>query len=762
PMPNYEPLEQANPFMARDLSKCILCGKCIRADHELVVVGAIDYNRRGFKSRPATAHAKPLEASDCTFCGTCLALCPTGALALQNEAYVGTPEREADAVCGFCGVGCALVLGVRDDRVVEVNPAERADSVNGATLCVRGHFAHDFLDSTDRLRQPLIRAAGDRGATQLEAATWDGALDHAARKFLDVKARYGPQSIGFLGSSKCTNEENYLFQKLARGLLGTNNVDNGSYAAGHPTVRRLAQNLPGRFGATPLDNLQRAELIFVLGAAPDQSAPVVGYHVKRAAQLGIPLIVADPRETDLVKFASVWLRLIPQSDLELLNGLGALCCSPDSNSSPSTGATDHNLKSYSKEYAAVDPQQVVRATGIDADTFSRAVGLLAGKRVAFVVGQGVLQQRYALQILEAALRLSALTGGATGGGGDFFILSPENNQTGAWDMGAVPDWLPGRAHLSDEGARRQWERRWQRKLSPDPGLDLLRMIEETEKGNLKALYILGENPLRSLPQPDRLQETFRRLEFILVQDILAGETTRLADVVLPGAAFAEKAGSFTNLEGRVQSFDRAVPPPGAARADWEILLDLAGRMGDRARYDTLEAVQEEIRRFVPAYAALRGGGHAALAWADTPENQAGDPPTTAGSQVPPIFIPPVRKPDTDYPYTAILGSPRHHLGSGTRTSRSKRIRALAEDPVVEMAPEDAQSLGLAGGDRVRVASRNGAVTRAVCVSRRLSTGLLYVPLAVGGNDAMRLIPLSPMGSAAFDGWKSCPVRVEAL
>ena len=393
-------------------------------------------------------------------------------------------------------------------------------------------------------------------------------------------------------------------------------------------------------------------------------------------------------------------------------------------------------------------------------TPSRAGDLLAGKRVAFVIGQGLLQQRYALQTLEAALRLGALAGGATGGGGFFFILSPENNQTGAWDMGAVPDWLPGRAHLSDEGARRQWERRWQHKLSPDPGLDLLRMIEEAEKGNLKALYILGENPMRSLPQPDRLRSIFRRLEFVLVQDILAGETTRMADVVLPGAAFAEKAGSFTNLEGRVQSFDRAVPPPGDARADWEILLDLAGRMGDRARYDTLEAVQEEISRFVPVYASLRGGGHTALVWEGTPEKKTGGASTAPKEEVFPIFIPPVRKPDADYPYTAILGSPRHHLGSGTRTSRSHRICALAEEATVEIAPEDAQRLGLAGGDRVRVASRSGALIRVVRINRRLRTGILYVPLAVRGNDAMRLIPLSPIGSAASDGWKSCPVRVE--
>ena len=236
-MPNYETLEQANPFIIRDLSKCILCGKCIRADHELVVVGAIDYNLRGFKSRPATAHELGLEKSSCTFCGTCVSMCPTGALSTKNIRYVGSPDQESDSICGFCSIGCSLAMGSADNNIIDVNPAHQPESVNGATLCVRGHFAHDFLNSTDRLISPLIRNYGDVSEEGMTPASWDEALELVSSRLMEIKRESGPQSVAFLGSSKCSNEENYLFQKIARVLIGTNNVDNGGYIFGQSLLK---------------------------------------------------------------------------------------------------------------------------------------------------------------------------------------------------------------------------------------------------------------------------------------------------------------------------------------------------------------------------------------------------------------------------------------------------------------------------------------------------------------------------------------------
>ncbi|MBE9521662.1 MAG: molybdopterin-dependent oxidoreductase, partial [Proteobacteria bacterium] len=320
PMPHYTGLEAANPFIIRDLSKCILCGKCIRADHELVVVGAIDYNLRGFKSRPATVHEMPLEKSDCTFCGTCVSLCPTGALSLKNTRYVGSPQKESSTICGFCGVGCSLVMGSVDGQIVEVNPSHKQDTVNRSTLCVRGHFTHDFLNVPERLTSPLVRTDGD-----LSPATWDEALELVAQSLIAIKRKNGPQSVAFLGSSKCTNEENYLFQKMARVILGTNNVDNGSYGSGRAIISRINEKQGGGCRIAQVADLEQAEMIFVIGANPAESVPVVSYYLKRASRMnGIPLMVADPRKTALVPFSSLWLPLAPHSDYAMISGLAAI------------------------------------------------------------------------------------------------------------------------------------------------------------------------------------------------------------------------------------------------------------------------------------------------------------------------------------------------------------------------------------------------------------------------------------------------------
>ena len=323
-MPNYKPLEQANPFIIRDLSKCILCGKCIRADHELVAVGAIDYNMRGFDSRPATVHEQGLERSNCTFCGTCVSMCPTGALSAKSTQYVGSPEKESFSICSFCGVGCSLAMGQSAGKIIDVNPAHLTDSVNKATLCVRGHFAHDFLNSTDRLIAPLMPKNGEDESTQMAPVSWEAALDAVAERLKKIKDKYGPQSIAFMGSSKCSNEENYLFQKIARVYIGTNNIDNGGYISGQFLTTFLDQKTGGGCRLNPLSDLEKAGVIVVLGADPNHSLPVVSYYLKRTAKQGTPLVVVDPRKTELVSFAAEWLRIKPQTDLELLNALAAL------------------------------------------------------------------------------------------------------------------------------------------------------------------------------------------------------------------------------------------------------------------------------------------------------------------------------------------------------------------------------------------------------------------------------------------------------
>ena len=565
-MPNFKPLEQANPFIIRDLSKCILCGKCIRADHELVVVGAIDYNLRGFSSRPATAHELGLEKSSCTFCGTCVSLCPTGALSTQNTRFVGSPDYESNSICSFCGVGCRLAMGAANERIVDVNPAHLPHSVNGATLCVRGHFAHDFLNSTDRLVAPLLRKSAEDGEDGLAEeglapASWDEALDQVSRRLLEIKQVNGPQSIAFLGSSKCSNEENYIFQKMARQIIGTNNVDNGGYIFGQSLLKVFDEKTSGGYRVSRLADLEKAEVILVLGADPNHSVPVVSYYLKRAAHQGIPLIVVDPRKSELSNFADIWLPIKPRTDLELLNGLAALLQEKEAYDSKFVDRCTEGFSLFRYGLSSLELDKVSRLTNLSNDTIQATADLLKGRKIAIVIGHGILQQTNGLHTLGATLNLSLMSGSLGSAGAGLFVLAKENNQMGAMDMGAAPDLLPGREPLADDAVRKKWEKNWNTNLSPDAGLNMVRMIEEAEKGKLKALYIMGENPLRALPQSDRVRKALRNLDLLVVQDIINSETAEIADAVLPGAASSEKPGSATNLEGRIQSFAPVVRPP---------------------------------------------------------------------------------------------------------------------------------------------------------------------------------------------------------
>ena len=754
PMPHYIPLEQANPFIVRDLNKCILCGTCIRADHELVFVGAIDYNHRGFNCRPATLQNRPLEDSQCTLCGTCVSLCPTGALSTRNTTFVGSPERETLSICGFCGVGCCLSLGVAFDRVVETNPSHQEGTVNGSTLCVRGHFAHDFLNSADRLTSPLIRQNDTRVTT-----SWENALDIVSDRFLSLKNIYGPQSIAFLGSSKCTNEENYLFQKIARVLLKTNNIDNGGYVSGRSVWNDLERKIGGsRINA--LSDLEHAGAIFVLGADPAQSVPVVGYYIKKAAKNGIPLLIADPRKTELVSSATLWLPINPRTDLELINGISAFLCDQNTYDAHFIEQFTEGFSLYRESLASISLKKIYQRTGVGEETFKKTASLLKNKKIAFVVGQGVTLQKNGSQCLEAMVNLSLMTGSLGDKGGGLYFLARENNHCGAGDMGTVPDSLPGHVSLKNDKGRKEWEGAWGTKLSPDPGLNLVRMIEEAEKGNLKALYIMGENPLRSLPQPERVRKALTNVEFIVVQDILDNETAKIAHVILPGAAPSEKGGSFTNLEGRIQRFEPAVSPPGNAKPDWQILDLLAVKMKSPKSFGSLKSIRKEISHLIPLYADMEKE----RAWIKETSQKRLFNFGKKGDLIPfcPVISIDSDTSGTDYPFTAILGSLRFHLGSGTRTSCSERIQDFAFKGDIEISHQDAKKLNLNAGDTVRVISPSGIVARRITIVDTLREGLIFVPMGFNANDARNLIELSLLEKANSPGWKEVRVKIEKV
>jgi predicted molibdopterin-dependent oxidoreductase YjgC len=510
-----------------------------------------------------------------------------------------------------------------------------------------------------------------------------------------------------------------------------------------------------------LSALEHAEVIFVIGANPIHSLPVAGYYLKRASRMkGVPMLVADPRRTGLVPFSSLWLPLAPHSDSDLISALAAILHRREAADAHFISRYTEGFDLYLEGLASFDLEQASRVTGLNLDLMEKTADLLQGKRISFVVGQGVLQQRYGVQTMDALINLALMTGSLGLEGKGIYFLARDNNQLGAWDMGTVPDFLPGRQLISGDGNRKYWEQTWGVKLSPDPGLNVIRMVEEAEKGNLKAMYVMGENPLRGLPEPERARKAFENLEFLAVQDILSTETTELADVVLPGAAFSEKSGSFTNMEGRIQSFEPVVSPPPDAKPDWEILDLLAQRMGHPEQYSSVQRIRAEIRRDVPMYADLREDR--AQTWIKATSRMRLFDPEGKGE---PIFFTPVISTAIDageeaYPFKAILGSLRFHLGSGTRTSLSERIRDFGLKGEVEISPEDGNKLNLKQGDKVTISSPHGAISREVTFEKHLSPGLIFVPMAFQDNNAKELLGLTPVGIEDSPGWKVVPVTLE--
>ncbi len=763
-MPNYKPYEQINPFITRDLSKCILCGKCIRADHELVAVGAIDYNNRGFRSRPATIHETALENSNCTFCGTCVSLCPTGALAPKYFHHAGTPEREAASICGFCGAGCSLSIGVSGQKIVEVNPSAEQGAVNGATLCVRGHFANDYINSPGRLTHPLIRQKDANSNEALINVSWDVAMETVAARLTEINIKHGPQSLAFIGSSKCSNEENYLFQKIARAVFGTSNVLNGSYASGQMLLSYIEKKTYGTCRIAPLSDLKGAEVIIAVNADADHTVPVAGYHIKRAAKSGSLIVVIDSLRTDLAILAKQWISPLPPLQMEascadLINVISKIILRSESYDKNFIDSYTDGLERFAECLKALDGNTISQENRIQYQELEKAADSIKGKKIAFVIGPDIMHNPEGIRTVDALLNLGLLTGSIGKKGSGFYIPVSENNLVGALDMGAVPEYLPGRRLISSDDNRKFFENNWQVKLASETGLDMLGFIEGAESGQIKAAYIMGENLIRSLPQPKRVEAALKKIEFIVVQDILNNRLAKQADAILPAACFAEKSGSFTNMEGRIQTFTPVVSPPGEAKADWQILSLLAKKMGYPEQYGTIEKIRQEIRRLVPMYEGL-GNHHQ-----DWIKNNDSHNPFT-GNECRFVFScvePKVNLlPDADYPFTARIGSLRFHLGCGTRTARSERIRLYDNKGEVEISGSDCLKLGLDEGKIIRVKSAYGSIERNFRINLDLPDGLIVIPMAVNSNDVMNLINLEQIRQADQPGAGFCRVRIEKM
>jgi len=724
-------VEELNPFIVRDTAKCILCGKCIRACREIVVEGALDYYYRGFAARPATFNDSPLEHSECTFCGLCLSLCPTGALMESENPYRGTTSEAVQSTCSFCGCGCSVSLEIKDRQVVRVLPAP-----GQLALCVRGSFGYEYIHSRDRLTRPLVKKNGT-----FEEVSWTEALAAAGEGLQRAGEKHGPGALAVFGSSRCTNEENYLLQRFARTVLGTGHVDNGS-SLYNLAIRRSLGETTGFFTTSNfLETLENADLILVAGTDPTVTAPQVGYAIKRAVHnRKAKMILIEPRRTRLAFFAHQWLRPLPESDLLLLNSMGRAVIEEGLLNREYVSRQTEGFEDLSDFLREFPPEKMQEAVGIPAEEIRSAARLYAGStRSVIVFGSGVTDTINGTGNIMALANLALLTGNVWGSGCGIYPIQKANNAQGACEMGSLPDALPGYQPVEQEETRKKFEDLWERKIPAERGLSAMEAFNSGREIPWKAVYMVGENPVACLPRPQLTEEALSSLDFLVVQDLFLTKTAQFADVVLPASSFAEKEGSFTSFEGKIGWLQRAIPPLEGSLPDWEIVLQLAKEMGDPLPYSSLSQVMKEIEEFVPLYESYyRPDDYFARElekeWSYWEERHHRVFQSMDGFSrfSPPRPRTPYFQKDGEYPYYLILEAPLAYFGSGTRSGKSRRLRSFYPREVLKISADDAAELSLNSGERVKVVSPFARLETVVEISEALPAGTLSLPISFPG------------------------------
>ena len=760
----------SNAAIEYDPSKCIRCQRCVRICAEVVGAEAITMRGRATKSLVSTAFDMPLEKTSCVTCGQCIGTCPVGALSDRTSRGAGRAKdlTRVPTVCPYCGVGCRLDLNVdrAKNRIVRVT-AEIGVPPNYGNLCVKGRFGMDFVGSPDRLKRPLIRE-GDG----FRETNWEEAMEFVASRMKAIAKANGPDAVGGLASAKCTNEENYLFQKFMRAAVGTNNVDHCARLCHASTVAGLAKAFGSGAMTNSIADADKASAIFVIGSNTTECHPVIGMKLMCAAAKGVPLIVADPRRTDLSAKAKIWLRHRPGTDAALLNAMARVILAEGLADRDFIERRTEGIGDLEKALKPYTPELAQKITGVPAEDIANAARIYAcASAAAIFYSMGITQHTTGVDNVLAIANIAMITGNIGRPGTGVNPLRGQNNVQGSCDMGALPNALPGYQRADDDAVRAKFEKAWGVKLPTSPGLTVVEAINAAAEGRLKALYIMGENPMLSDPDIGHVEDALKRLDLLVVQDIFLSETARLAHVVLPAASFAEKDGTFTNTERRVQRVRKAVAPPGDARPDWEIICELSRRMGFPMSYPDPSAIMDEISSLVPIYGGIRykrleGEG---LQWPCPDEKHPGTPVLHAdkftrglGKLHPVEYIPAKEMPDEEYPFLLTTGRMLEHFHTGTMTRRSAVLNWLVPEGAIEIGPNDAARLGIRHGDRVAVISRRGRIETATAVTEGIEPGVVFLTFHFGEAPANRLTIAALDPIAKIPEFKVCAVRIERI
>ncbi|EON12974.1 MULTISPECIES: formate dehydrogenase subunit alpha [Pandoraea] len=730
--------DESNPYFTYDASKCIVCNRCVRACEETQGTFALTISGRGFEARVSPGQDQPFMDSECVSCGACVAACPTATLQEKSVIHLGQAEHAKITTCAYCGVGCSFKAEMKGNEVVRMVP-HKDGQANEGHACVKGRFAWGYATHKDRILTPKIRKTI---TDPWQEVSWDEALDYAASEFKRIQAKYGRDSIGGLVSSRCTNEEDYLVQKLVRAAFGNNNVDTCARVCHSPTGYGLKATIGESAGTQTFKSVEQSDVILVMGANPTDGHPVFGSRMKKRLREGAKLIVIDPRRIDLVKSphikADYHLQLRPGTNVAIINALAHVIVTEGlmADAFIAQRCEDRAFEQWRDFITRAEnsPEATEAHTGVPAHLVRSAARLYAtGGNAAIYYGLGVTEHAQGSTTVIGIANLAMATGNIGREGVGVNPLRGQNNVQGSCDMGAFPHELPGYRHVSDSSARALFEAEWGVELQSEPGLRIPNMFDAALAGTFMGLYCQGEDIVQSDPNTQHVTHALEQMECIVVQDIFLNETAKYAHVLLPGSSFLEKDGTFTNAERRISRV-RQVMPPRAGYADWEVTIQLAKRLGYEMNYSHPSEIMDEIARLTPTFTGVSYEKLDRLGSVQWPCNEAAPEGTPVmhidefvrgkGKFLITQYVPTDEKVTRRFPLILTTGRILSQYNVGAQTRRTDNVHWHDEDRL-EIHPHDAEERGVKDGDWVGIQSRAGETVLRAVVSERVQPGVVY-------------------------------------